>query len=638
MSGEERFRPEGWAMDRRTVLKTTALATTAAIGTQSAGASGVSGSLSKKNGTVSKETLTIESWDGTELAATLFTPAEPDPNPVVLMTHGWGAFRQSPITLPKALHYAKNGYAVLTYDSRGFAGSSGTATLNGPNEVKDVKHLISWLARREEIALVAEDNPMIGMDGISYAGGIQFQAAAVDDRLDALVPRITWNDIQYSLVPDGVVKIGWLSALFGIGKFNTLLDGDAELTDDLSEWYWGAIETNDVPEDAVGQFREISYAYGDEIDTPTFLVHGWNDSLFNPSEALASYRKLQDAGVESRLGFYEGGHDLTEVTVDFEDRGKMNDDALAWMDRHVRGESTDIPQVQNFLPQRETWRADEAWPPEGVGKERYELGDAARDGEDELERGWFFANDEVTYEWSVGEDIEVIGEPEIDLELDVHGPEARIFFEIFHNGSNVNGMDEVCRLDSPGRHTVTVRYPGIQRFVSSGDTVGLNVSVTNTWYLDSRTSEGVTIQPNGSKLWLPQRPDENAPDSSDDDDGGCFITTATAGESDTLDSLRRFRDESMAATAIGRALVGLYYRISPPIADTLERNPDSRTTEMTRSIVGQCARLSDEQAETESSPKSASLGLALTLLYVLGILIATVGHAAIGLSERLFGE
>ncbi|PSQ17817.1 serine protease [Halobacteriales archaeon QS_8_69_26] len=118
-----------------------------------------------------------------------------------------------------------------------------------------------------------------------------------------------------------------------------------------------------------------------------------------------------------------------------------------------------------------------------------------------------------------------------------------------------------------------------------------------------------------------------------DSSGGCFITTATAGEGPTLDSLRRFRDDSMAATPLGRALVGLYYRISPPIAETLDRHPESRTSEAVRSLVDLCADLSDAQAETDSRAKSVGLGVALTNLYMVGIAVAAAGHAGLRAGE-----
>jgi subtilisin len=118
-----------------------------------------------------------------------------------------------------------------------------------------------------------------------------------------------------------------------------------------------------------------------------------------------------------------------------------------------------------------------------------------------------------------------------------------------------------------------------------------------------------------------------------DSSGGCYITTATAQEGGTLNSLRRFRDQSMAATPVGRGLVGLYYRISPPIAKTLERHPESRTARACRTLVQKCAAISDAQDETESRTKSASLGVVLTMLYMVGIAVGVGGHAGINLAE-----
>ncbi len=120
---------------------------------------------------------------------------------------------------------------------------------------------------------------------------------------------------------------------------------------------------------------------------------------------------------------------------------------------------------------------------------------------------------------------------------------------------------------------------------------------------------------------------------STDSGGFCFITTATHRKGETLDSLRRFRDESMAATPVGRGLVGLYYRISPPIAETLDRHPESRTAGAVRRLVRACASLSDRQDETDSRARSASVGAALTTLYMVGILVAAAGHAGISLLE-----
>jgi len=122
---------------------------------------------------------------------------------------------------------------------------------------------------------------------------------------------------------------------------------------------------------------------------------------------------------------------------------------------------------------------------------------------------------------------------------------------------------------------------------------------------------------------------------TDEEFSFCFITTATAGETETLDSLRRFRDESMTATPIGTGLVGLYYRISPPIARTLDRHPDSVEAGLTRRVIDASASLSDSQAGTDSRVGRAVLGVMLTVLYLVGLVVGALGHVSLRTRETL---
>jgi hypothetical protein len=122
---------------------------------------------------------------------------------------------------------------------------------------------------------------------------------------------------------------------------------------------------------------------------------------------------------------------------------------------------------------------------------------------------------------------------------------------------------------------------------------------------------------------------------TDDESSFCFITTATANDTETLPSLRRFRDDSMNATPLGRGLVGLYYRISPPIARTLDRHPGSPEAGAVRSLVTSCAGLSSRQAETDSRGRSVATGAMLVLLYLIGLLVGAVGHASLRIREML---
>lgn len=56
---------------------------------------------------------------------------------------------------------------------------------------------------------------------------------------------------------------------------------------------------------------------------------------------------------------------------------------------------------------------------------------------------------------------------------------------------------------------------------------------------------------------------------------GCFIATACYGSADCVEVMefRRFRDEVLVPSWLGRQVVHLYYRLSPPIAALLRRKP-----------------------------------------------------------------
>lgn len=113
----------------------------------------------------------------------------------------------------------------------------------------------------------------------------------------------------------------------------------------------------------------------------------------------------------------------------------------------------------------------------------------------------------------------------------------------------------------------------------------------------------------------------------------CFITTATAGDGPTLNTLRAFRDDALIRTPPGRALVHLYEIVSPPIAATLARHPHARTTRFVRWLIERCASLAHHRSASHSSIVQSVLSVVLTTLYIIGLCSAALGHGWIRLSE-----
>jgi ABC-2 type transport system ATP-binding protein len=98
--------------------------------------------------------IVIPSADGTAVVATLMLPGEAGgdhPVPAVLETHGWGGHRERAATGILA-ELIERGYAVLTWDSRGFGESGGEANVGAPGfEVSDAKALLDYLSKRRDI-------------------------------------------------------------------------------------------------------------------------------------------------------------------------------------------------------------------------------------------------------------------------------------------------------------------------------------------------------------------------------------------------------------------------------------------------------------------------------------------------------
>ncbi|PCR92260.1 CocE/NonD family hydrolase [Natrinema ejinorense] len=498
-------------VNRRTLLRATAAGgITAAgmgIGTNPAAAIELDCALSREffhgDGAFTTRDVTVESFDGTALAATLYVPDADGPHPAVLTTHGWGMSRE--FLRCTAGMYADNGYVVLAYDSRGYGGSGGEVGVNGPNEVADVSALIDWLADHDDV-IADGDDPSLGMDGGSYGGGIQLLAATRDDRIDAIVPRIAWNDFVTAITPNGAIKSGWLTLLVGFGSASSRFTGDIgeSIDSNLQDWYAEAMAENAIPEAALEYFQERSPTRSlESLETPTLVISGWKDTLFPPSEAVANYREIDDLGVESRLVIYGGGHNIDELAVTDEQHEYMNRAALDWMDRHVRGAETDVvPPVSLWDDQASRWRTFDDFP--GT-VERTVVGLEGLGGTTSTIRHRPFWNETASYEIE-SDGFRLRGTPALSVSIEAHDAPLLCFASLHHaedpfSTEQIDDQVTGFRLEEPGTHRLDLELEPLLREIPRGDALELRIEASDPFYLDEHGS--ATVHNDESTLTLP---------------------------------------------------------------------------------------------------------------------------------------
>ncbi|NJC73620.1 alpha/beta fold hydrolase [Planosporangium thailandense] len=298
----------------------------------------------------------------------LYVPKAADaahPVPAVLLAHGFGGTKLDSASDAEAL--ASRGYEVLAWTAEGFGRSTGQIHLDSPDwEVKDAKDLVDWLARRPEVSKDGPADPRVAVVGGSYGGGLSLLLAAYDQRVDAIVPSITWNDLARSFLPDaggggpatGVFKKQWAGLFFGSGgsggSGGTLgaaaggalgggtgagagVSGSAQcgrFAVDVCQAYLSMATTGRPTAQALDLLRRSSPASViDRIKAPTLLIQGEADSLFPLSEADANAKGIAANGTPVRVAWFTGGHDGGQGPQSDQDRTRFL--TAQWLDYYL---------------------------------------------------------------------------------------------------------------------------------------------------------------------------------------------------------------------------------------------------------------------------------------------------------------
>jgi len=357
----------------------------------------------------------ILSFDGTPIVYNLFEPLNPKPHSLytILEGPGWGS---AGATTPDENLIAE-GYAEMTWDPRGFGESGGVAEVDSPAAVgRDVSALISdVLTGRPEIAVdtggkagqpkYTNDSkhsnsygePVVGMTGASYGGGIEWSTASFDNRVKAIVPEWSWNDLDYSLDPGGVIKLGWGELLFAgglaeqgashipadaeglpsggtagnqIGGYDPMID-EAE-AEGLDEGYWDTTVSAWFHQRSMAEFG--AGPAGHVPDIPVLAIQGTVDTLFNLSDGWNNLveTRAHYAHIPLKMIAFCGGHvscptgaaptgenysdtaSSSSPIAPGQSAGDYTEAAtIAWFNHYLRGESGSAAALAGLVPAKD---------------------------------------------------------------------------------------------------------------------------------------------------------------------------------------------------------------------------------------------------------------------------------------------
>ncbi len=335
--------------------------------------------------TVTELKFTVDTGERTCVVdADLYRPNGVDAHhtaPAVLTTNGFGGNKADGGTAGTAKAFAQRGYVGIAYSGLGFGKSGCLVSLDDPRiDAKATSALIDFLAGRRaaddgtKVDYVAKDgqrgdDPRVGMIGGSYGGAIQLATAAVDHRVDALVPLITWNNLAYSLDPQnagntdvpGAYKWQWANGFYLIGEGQPLLAPslDPSRYNNLTCLHFVTRACDTIrmlnsgrypagsTDELLDYARSVSpVSYLSKVKAPTLLVQGQADSLFNLNEAKATYETLKGQGTTAKMIWQSWGHSggITDPASGELSLGAGNLETsyvgqrvLAWFDRYLRG-------------------------------------------------------------------------------------------------------------------------------------------------------------------------------------------------------------------------------------------------------------------------------------------------------------
>ena len=485
------------------------------------------------NGNPVAFTTKVTSFDGTLISVNYF-PASGlktgDKAPTILNGPGLGsAGNTDPNSLmivdnlvPGLVPLRNDGYNVVTWDPRGEFASGGTLQLDSPEfEARDVSAIIDWVTQQPATKFPTNStDPLIGMVGGSYGGGIQWVTAATDPRVDAIVPVISWNTLNSSLYPNQAFKTAWSTLLL-----LALVEVGARVNPEL---YSGVI-TGSIFGVLTPSAEDLLTRSGpaklvSKITAPTFLIQGTADGLFPLQQSIANAQLLAP-GVPSKMLWVCGGHGVCLDPINPGQEGLILNSTLAWLDKYIKGTNVDTGRKFEWVDQTGQFYSSDKMPFEtdfkggnitasgpggllpifpilgGSGPQNL-TGFPLPDGTNALE-AWLLsfaigapAANAVNLTLSPSAGTQIVGAPKLTLTYCGLGTTRQVYAQIVDEQTHLvlGGIVTPIPVTLDGQtHTVTVPLEAIAYTAPAGAKLTLQVASTATPLLNVLTFGGINI-------------------------------------------------------------------------------------------------------------------------------------------------
>lgn len=249
---------------------------------------------------------------------------------------------------------AGSGFNVVTWDPRGEFASGGILQLDNPMyEGRDVTALIDWSLANTGTLQVGGD-PLIGMVGGSYGGGIQM--ATVDPRLQAVIPAIAWNTLNAALYPDNVFKTAWANTLaLALVSAGARINNQIPLGILTGNLFGFISKTGQAVLGSSGPAPLLT-----KLNAPTMYVQGIVDALFPLQQAVTNAQTqleqnpyFTDNQNQVKMIWFCGGHGVCLDPVDQAAQAQaIFTDNMYWLNAYVKG--AEIP-IDYLVPTFQWW-------------------------------------------------------------------------------------------------------------------------------------------------------------------------------------------------------------------------------------------------------------------------------------------